>query len=277
MRKRKSNHLPATLFSFTVSVLVICFVSCGWGRNKSEESKTSTSKSNLIIKKIIDTYNNNDKLYLFHFGSMSCAPCIHEFESFKEGSGSDKYHQVIVILLDDDKNEFNKRFDFSKFGIDVLCYNEKGFSVEDVRELGEGLIGFSLLYDSTGEYLTNNEEKMNNYLVGYKLGFITAQLKYNPNDFNAHLEWGQLMDSRGRYNEAIAELELCKELKPDHFEVRFLLSTVYFRAGMFEKAIEELEPIIPKTSEPMRENFTTVLNEYKRYQEISQQASKSKK
>ncbi|MBN1973672.1 MAG: tetratricopeptide repeat protein, partial [Sedimentisphaerales bacterium] len=75
----------------------------------------------------------------------------------------------------------------------------------------------------------------------------------------------------------IAEYELCKKLNPDHIEARFLFSTVYFRAGMLEKAIEELEPIIPKASDSMKETFTTVLNEYKRFLEVSQKAQKTKK
>ncbi len=282
MSKVKLRYLFATLMITTTIALFLIFEFVLSGHSYSEESSNGIAynqKNNMnspVIKKIIDSYNNSDKLYLFHFGSMTCAPCVHEFENYNESSGSDQFRQVIVILLEDDKIEFNKRFDFSKFGIDVLCYKEKGFTNEEVIKLGNKNVGFSLLYDGTGQYLTNDEETMNNYLYGYKLGFLTAQLKYNPKDFNAHFEWAQLMDSRGRYNEAIAEFKLCKELNPDHIEARFLLSTVYYRAGIFEKAIEEIESIIPKAPDQMRSTFNTVLNEYKRALEAGQKTQKSK-
>jgi len=205
---------------------------------------------NNTIKEIIDSYSDNSKLYLFHFGSMTCAPCLKEFESFKRTeSHSNPYLQVILILLEDDKKEFEKRFNLSKHGMDVFTYKEKRITIEDLKSMGisEG-IPCSKLYDGRGGHITNDKMLMSKIIFSYKLGCIATTLKYNPNDYDAHLEWGQRLLSLSQYDDAIAEFELCKNIKPDNPDAPTQLSSLYFRTGKYEKALEEIKLIIPKTT-----------------------------
>jgi hypothetical protein len=205
---------------------------------------------NNTIEKIIDSYSDSSKLYLFHFGSMTCAPCLKEFESFKRTeSHSNPYLQVILILLEDDKKEFEKRFNLSEHGMDVFTYKEKGINIEDLKAIGvtEG-IPCSRLYDGRGGYITKDKMMMSRIIFSYKLGCMATTLKYNPKDYNAHLEWGMRLLSLHQYEDAIAEFELCKKIRPDNHDAPIQLSSLYFRTGRYKNALEEIELIIPKTS-----------------------------
>jgi tetratricopeptide (TPR) repeat protein len=181
---------------------------------------------------------------------MACAPCLKEFESFKKTeSHSNPYLQVILILLEDDKKEFEKRFNLSEHGMDVFTYKEKGITIEDLKAMGisEG-IPCSKLYDGRGGHVTNDKMLMSSIIFSYKLGCIATTLKYNPKDYDAHLEWGMRLLSLSRYDDAIAEFELCKKIRPANPDAPIQLSSLYFRTGKYEKALEEIELIIPKTT-----------------------------
>jgi tetratricopeptide (TPR) repeat protein len=250
--------MPTKFLIVTIQILLLCVLSCGYGRglDKRIESKTNIAhrqrgtSNNPVIKKIIDSYSDSSKLYLFHFGAMSCAPCLKMFESFKETSShSDPYHQVILILLADDKKDFEKRFNLSEHGIDVFTYKEKGITEEDLMAIGvSNGIPCSRLYDGRGGHITNDIALMSGIISNYKLGCMATTLKYNPKDYNAHFEWGMRLLSLSRYDDAIAEFELCKKIRPDNPDAPVQLSSLYFQIGKYEKALEELKLIIPQTS-----------------------------
>lgn len=261
------KHL-STKRLITAILLIFCTLSCkyGQGSDKRVEHLTNTTsnqiytKCNPAIRKIIDSYSDRSKLYLFHFGSMTCAPCLHKFELFKRTERhSDQYCQVILILLEDDKKEFENRFNLSEHGMDIFIYKEKGITIEDLKAIGATYYPCSILYDGRGGYITNDEKSISRMIFSYKLGCMATTLKYDPKDYNAHLDWGQRLLSLHQYDDAIAEFELCKQISPDKSDAPIQLSSLYFRTGKYEKALEEIELIIPKTSEEIQMSLKNYL------------------
>lgn len=265
------------LIATILPVLLLCILLCGyvWGYgDKMLKPETNTTcnqlyASTLAIQKIIDSYSDRSKLYLFHFGSMACKPCLEKVELFKQTKyHSDQYQQVILILLDDDKKEFEERFNLSEHKIDVFTYKEKGLTMEILKTIGvsDG-IPCSRLYDGRGGYITSDTALINRIIFGYKLGCMVTTLKYNPNNYNAHMEWGMRLLSLSRHDDAIAEFELCKQIKPDDPNASVQLSSLYFQVGKYEKVLEEIELIISITSGETRTSLEVLKKEVDRIKE----------
>lgn len=66
-------------------------------------------------------------------------------------------------------------------------------------------------------------------------------LETTPDDFNAHLNLGCLLNFLGKPDEAIVELEKARALQPDLIHPHFALHRSYYAQGNLEKALEHLK------------------------------------
>jgi len=71
------------------------------------------------------------------------------------------------------------------------------------------------------------------------VSWLIASDLTKPRLWPAHLSLGSLLGEERRFNEALAELTMAKELAPNDPSVREQLALVYHEEGQYDRAIAE--------------------------------------
>jgi adenylate cyclase len=112
----------------------------------------------------------------------------------------------------------------------AIEYTDKAMKIDSTLAEAYWILGNSYTY-----YYWNWKEAERNY---------KRALEINPNSYQIHLNYSDLLTITGRYEEAISEAERALELDPLSAYIKRYAGIIFGETGRYDKAIEELKMAI---------------------------------
>jgi len=102
-------------------------------------------------------------------------------------------------------------------------------------EWGRVLVNRAVLLANQGKKDKATQEAIGNYLV-QALGKFDQAIKVKPDYAPAHFESARIYDQLGKLNEAIAKMEINRQLLPKDAGIAFQLGVLYYKAQKYNQA-----------------------------------------
>jgi tetratricopeptide (TPR) repeat protein len=154
--------------------------------------------------------------------------------------------ESISIFADDDQIFYYKGIasdSLKDYQTAVICYN-KSLEIID-QKLQKKSINSSTCDSLKSIYLVNlGNSQLNIFDFNSSKDSYTKAIKLNPINAELYLIRGSINLQNNQLNEALADLKSCEELNYKSYAYYYTKAKVLKKAGQFNQAIENLEPII---------------------------------